>query len=153
MCSCVCVCVCVCPCVCVCLSVCVCVCFFCMLLCVCFCVCVCVYVYVCLSVFVQATYMVVFTTFSILRIKFLNKSFSRINNDCYVTDLERQLAEQKKYDHDLKRKSQVLESVMKMTANEKRKRPKMVRLYRQKAVDRPTSVQQQPGSSIISRYR
>ncbi|XP_078494513.1 uncharacterized protein LOC100180481 isoform X2 [Ciona intestinalis] len=52
-----------------------------------------------------------------------------------IHELEKKLAEQRKYEQDLKRKSQHLDTVMSLTPNEKRKRT-MLRFVRQKAVDR-----------------
>lgn len=58
-------------------------------------------------------------------------------------DLEKRLAEQKKFEQDLKRKSQHLTDAMSLTPTEKR--PKMYKIVRQKAVERlPT------GNSSIS---
>ena len=50
-------------------------------------------------------------------------------------ELEKKLAEQKKYDQDLKRKSRHLDNVMLLTPNEKRQKRNIIRIGRQKAVE------------------
>ncbi|XP_039259289.1 glucocorticoid modulatory element-binding protein 1-like isoform X3 [Styela clava] len=67
-----------------------------------------------------------------------------------IQELERKLAEHKRYEIDLKRKSQHLESVINLTPNEKRKKKNMVRLYRQKAVEHQPGPSGQAGTSRLS---
>ena len=51
-----------------------------------------------------------------------------------AAELEKKLAEQKKFEQDLKRKSQVLDNVMSLTPTEKRQK-RIYRIVRQKAID------------------
>ncbi|CAK8683212.1 unnamed protein product [Clavelina lepadiformis] len=52
-----------------------------------------------------------------------------------IQELEKKLAEQKKFEQDLKRKSQHLDNVMSLTPTEKRQKRNIMRIVRQKAVD------------------
>lgn len=56
-------------------------------------------------------------------------------HELFPTELEKKLAEQKKYEQDLKRKSQHLDSVMPLIPNEKRPKRTVLRFVRQKAVE------------------
>jgi len=51
------------------------------------------------------------------------------------SELEKKLAEQKKYDQDLNRKKRHLDNVMILTPNEKRQKRNIIRIGRQKAVE------------------
>nr|CAB3249730.1 glucocorticoid modulatory element-binding protein 2 [Phallusia mammillata] len=64
-----------------------------------------------------------------------------------LAELEKKLAEQKKYEQDLKRKSQHLDSVMPLIPNEKRQKRAMLRFVRQKAVESRIPPGVMPGTS------